>query len=156
MIRHVNSLRWIYRQIKATKGKIPLLESARNGPTIKRLKSIQDGYSGPNTDKVTKNMNFHTDIMRHKCALCIHVTLPPYTQLRVKVMKSIDLIYTEPKHYQWTGRRVCKACGIHKVVPNKQFEILWTNFSAVECKFVKGVVISYATSIPVIRYSSSR
>lgn len=70
--------------------------------------------------------------MRHTVALCQQIALTIYTQVWIKVVTKIsDFIRTEPKHTVWTGHHVRLANGIHEVA-NKPFEILLTNFFAVQ------------------------
>lgn len=52
--------------------------------------------------------------------------------------------YTEHKNFLYNGTCVHSASGISGVMAKNPFEILLSNFSAVERKLPNGVVISYA------------
>lgn len=96
---YVNSICCIDRQMKFTKGMIPLLGSALNEPTVKRLESMVDDCRGPTADIQNKKMALISCIMRHMNALCNHVTLPSYTKVQVKMVPKISCsIYTEYKN----------------------------------------------------------
>lgn len=64
--------------------------------------------------------------------------------------KNLPSFIQNPGHFLVTGRRVCPANGTHKIVANKPFEILLTNFSVVEKRSPEEMFFSYATGIPVI------
>lgn len=129
-----------------------LLGSTPNEPKAKGLESIEDDYSGPTTGSPTKTMDYCPDIMRHEVALCRHVTLLPYTQIRVKLVTRIPcLIHMDLKNFLWTKCHVRLAITNHEFVEKKLSEIELTNFSAVENNLPKGLVISYATRSSIIR-----
>lgn len=81
MSRHVNSIRSNGRRVEFTKRNTPLVGNASNEPTVKELELMEDDYSGFLMDTPTKKMNYYLDIMRHKVAMCKHVTLNPCTQI---------------------------------------------------------------------------
>lgn len=113
---------------------------------------MKDIYSGPATNPLTKKTDYCPDIMRHKIAICKQLTLPHYTQVRVKVVAKISgLMHTKSKNFSWTGPRVCSTNEVHIVVKSKLLEILLSYFSAVGKKVSKGMVISYGTRSLAIR-----
>lgn len=60
----------------------------------------------------------------HNVVLCKHITLLPYTQVRVTVVTILSgFIHMEPKNSVWTESHVCVANGIHEVVSNKPLKI---------------------------------
>lgn len=48
--------------------------------------------------------------------------------------KIFGVIYTSPKHSQWSGFHDLADNAIHEIMANKPFEDLLTNFFAVEKK----------------------
>lgn len=76
MSRYFNSIRFIDQQMKFTKEKILLFGGAANESIARGLEYMEDDYSGPTTDTLTKKMRYYSDIMPHKVALDMHVTLP--------------------------------------------------------------------------------
>lgn len=62
-------------------------------------------------------MEYYPDIMYHKVLLCPHVTLPSFSQDRVKVVtKILGLVQTKTENDLLTERRVRPASVIHDVV----------------------------------------
>lgn len=97
--RHLTSICYVDRLGKLTKNKISLLGSAPNEPTIKGLDSIDNGYRRRTTETSAKTMEQYPDIMSHEFALCAHVTLRCYTQIRIKELAKISGFFqTEPKN----------------------------------------------------------
>lgn len=84
MHRHVNSICCTDCQVDSTKGMIPLLENIPNERTERKLELLKDNYGRLTTTTPSMNMDYNPDIMRHKVALCMHVTLLHFTQVRVK------------------------------------------------------------------------
>lgn len=147
---YVNSISCIDRHVNCTKGKIPLLGSARNEPTIKRLEFTKDEYRGPKTDTQTKKMNYYPEMMRHKVSLCKRVTLPASTQVRIKMVIKISASFIRNTRMpQRTARSVRSDNMINEVDGNKPFEIQLTIISTFEKKLSKGTVISNTTWSPV-------
>lgn len=64
-----------------------LVESASNEPAIKGLGCMEEEISKPATEKTNKKVDYYRDNMRHGVAMCKYVTLHPYAQVRVKVVK---------------------------------------------------------------------
>lgn len=64
--RNINSILYIDRYVKITKGIIALLRSASDEPTVEGLESLREDYSGPAKGKPTKKMNFYPEIIPHK------------------------------------------------------------------------------------------
>lgn len=110
---------------------------------------MEDNYSGSTTNTPANEIENYPETMRQKVALCKHITLPPYKQVRGMVMNRISgLIRTKHMKSLWTGRRIRSTNEIHDVVANKPFKSLSTNFSTVKYTLPEGMAISYATRIP--------
>lgn len=58
MNRDFNSTRCFHHRVGFTKGKIALFESTSNEPILKELESIEDDYSQPTTDTITKMVHY--------------------------------------------------------------------------------------------------
>lgn len=90
--------------------------------------------------------------MRHKVPWGKNITLPPHTQVWVKVVARISgLTYTKPKY----SRRSRSVNRIHKVAANKSLEILLATFSTIEIKISNGMIISYDTRSAAIHSAVS-
>lgn len=134
--------------MKFTKGKTLLLESISNEPTLKGLDSIGDDYNKTTTGIPNKMMDYYFGIMRHKVALCKHVTLPSNTHVQAKVVAKIyGLIHTDSKKFPCTGCCVRSTSGIHEVAANMSLKILVVIFSAGEKKMHKRIVTRYGKRI---------
>lgn len=106
---------------------------------------MENHYIRLTTGKQTKKIDYYPNIMRNKDFLYKRVTLPSYKHVLVKVVNAIsDRNHTGPKPVLWRRLLIHPTDGIHCVVANKPFEIILANFSAVEKKFPKRMVISYA------------
>lgn len=152
MNRHDNCSRCIDRQVEFTRGKILLLGSVPNEPIVKGLESMDDDYSGPTKDTPIKKMNSCSDIMCQKVALCKHVTLPSYTQVRVMmVTERFDLMHAERKNSVGTGRRFNSAMGTMKWLRISPLRFYQLSFLSLRRNYLKQLVISYTTMSSVIR-----
>lgn len=107
---HIKSICCISRQGEFSKTKILLFECTPNEPTVKRLESIEDEYKVPTTTDAPTKMMDYPEIMQHKAALSKHVPLPPYTQVRIKmVTETSGLIHMKSTNPLWFRHLVCSA-----------------------------------------------
>ena len=82
--------------------------------------------------------------------LCRPLRLPPFTQVKAQVFtQSGGLVHTEPRHSVYQKYQVRAINGVHEVIPEEPFELLLSNFSKVERRFPKGMVIAYAAPSPL-------
>lgn len=96
---HVNSTRYNDRQAKFKKGKIPPLGSAKIEPTVRELEYLET------SDRPTKKMDYYLVIMRHQVASREHITLPPHTQVSVKLVTKISgFFHTKLTQCLWSER----------------------------------------------------
>lgn len=149
--RQLDSISCIDPQGKFTKSKVPLLKSAPYDHTVEARESTKDDYREQETEKEVKSKEFSYIIMSRKVGLNKHVALSPDTHVQVSmVTKIFELIHPEPEHVPWTGYCLCTAIWIHWVEANKPVEISLTNFSALERKLPKKMVIRFRARGPVI------
>lgn len=88
-------------------------------------------------------VDFDLDNIRYKVAPYKWNSQSPYTKIHVKVMIELSsIITTELNHSLWIERPVRPANGIHELVAHRLFEILYTNFFAVEKIFRKQRLLS--------------
>lgn len=76
---HINSTRYIDRQVEFNLSMMLPLGSAPDEFMVKGLESMERDYSGPNMDKPTWKVDFYSDIIRDKASLCKHIALLSYT-----------------------------------------------------------------------------
>lgn len=121
--RNVNSNFCINRQVEFSKCKVSIIGVAPNKPTVKRSQSKNDDFSGPTRNTPTMKMDYYLNIMHHIVALnCMHVALPPYTQVRINKMTKIPgLIHTGHKNSLLTESHVRSVNEIHEMAAKKPF-----------------------------------
>lgn len=72
---------------------------------------MNDDYSELTTGIPNKNMCFCFAILRHKGALCKQATLPPYSQIRVKMAATMSgLIHSNGTQALSVNRTLCFPC----------------------------------------------
>lgn len=112
---------------------------------------MEDEYSGSNMNTRIKKVVFYPGIRSHEIVLCKLVILLPYKNVRVKAVTKISgFIHTKIKPSLWAERRIRSVNEIYEVVAKTPFDILWTNYSAVERKLAREMVIRYASRNAVI------
>ena len=65
------------------------------------------------------------------------------------VTQSERLVHTEPRHSLYQEYQVRAINDVHEVTPEEPFELLLSNFSKMERRLPKGMVIAYAAPSPL-------
>ena len=65
------------------------------------------------------------------------------------VTQSTELVHTEPRHSLYQEYQVRAVNGVYEVIPEEPFEFLVSNFSKVERRLLKIMVIAYAAPSPL-------
>lgn len=76
MICHINFVCCIYRSVEFTNANIPLVESAANKLTVKRLESRESDYFRPTIATLTETMDYYPDIILQKALFALRKVVP--------------------------------------------------------------------------------
>ena len=144
--QHVDAIKCSQRVLYLTRSIVPILGVGKAGTPHR-------GQQAPDITVPEPKMNRRDPKKPPTSArirLCRLLRLPPFTQVKANVVtQSGGLVHTEPRHSVYQEYQVRASNGVHEVIPEEPFELLLSNFSKVERKFPKGMVIAYAAPSPL-------
>ena len=144
--QHVDAIKCRQRFLYLTRSIVPILGVGKAGTPYQGQRAPENTAPEPEMNRRDPKKPPKSSRIR----LCRPLRLPPFTQVKANVVtQSGGLVHTEPRHSVYQKYQVRAINGVHEVNPEEPFELLLSNFSKVERKFPKGMVIAYAALSPL-------